>query len=65
MVQEGPATLTVREAAAYLHIGKNLCWLMVWEGKLPVIRFGRRVLIPKAALDKMLAEAQPQPVAGR
>jgi hypothetical protein len=27
------------------------------RGELPALRFGRRVVVPRAAIDKMLAEA--------
>ncbi len=59
MTEQVKGTMSVREMAAYLGIGKALAWDIVWQGKVPVIRFGRRVLIPKAALDRMLLDAKP------
>jgi excisionase family DNA binding protein len=50
-----PRTLTVEQAARELGIGRTLAFEMARTGRLPVIRFGRRVLIPRAALDRMLA----------
>ena len=46
--------LTVPEAAAMLGISRNFAYQLVKEGKLSSIRFGKRILIPRAALGKML-----------
>jgi len=48
-------TLTVRETARLLGISRGLAYEMARCGKLPVIRFGRRLLVPKRALGKMLS----------
>jgi len=47
-------TLTIKEAARLLGISRGLAYEMARRGKLPVVRFGRRVVIPKEALRKML-----------
>lgn len=47
-------TLTVDEAAHLLGISRGLAYELARSGKLPVIRFGRRILISKWALEKML-----------
>ena len=47
-------TLTVEEAAQVLGIGRTLAFAMVRSGQLPVIRLGRRVLVSRPALDRML-----------
>ena len=46
--------VTVPEAAEMLGISRNFAYQLVREGKLPSIRFGKRILIPIAALEKML-----------
>ncbi len=46
--------LTVPEAAAMLGISRNFAYELVKQGKLPAIKFGKRLLIPRAALEKML-----------
>ena len=46
--------VTVPEAAAMLGISRNFAYQLVREGKLPSIRFGKRILIPRVALEKML-----------
>ena len=51
-------TLTVEEAGNILGISRGLAYEMARCGKLPTIRFGHRILIPKAALEKMLNRPQ-------
>lgn len=52
-------TLSVEEAARMLGIGRNLCYDRVKTGEIPVIRIGRRLLVPRAALEKLLADPKP------
>ena len=47
-------TLNVEEAAKLLGISRNLGYQMAREGKLPTVHFGKRILISRAALYKML-----------
>lgn len=51
-------TLTVEEAAALLGIGRNSAYQAIARGELPVLRLGRRLLIPRAALERRLAEVR-------
>lgn len=46
--------ITVPEAAAMLGVSRNFGYELVKQGQLPVIRFGKRLLIPRAALERML-----------
>lgn len=50
-------TLTVDEAAERLGLSRPVAYQAVKRGEIPVIRIGRRILIPIAALEKMLANA--------
>lgn len=52
-------TLSVEEAAKVLGIGRNLCYDRVKTGEIPVIKIGRRLLVPRAALERLLAEPKP------
>jgi len=52
--------VTVPEAAEMLGISRNFAYQLVREGKLPSIRFGKRILIPKVALEKMLEKGVSQ-----
>jgi len=52
-------TLTVREAAKTLGISRGLAYQMVKMGKIPSVQFGRRVLVPRSALEKLLEAPKP------
>jgi len=51
-------TLSVEEAAHVLGIGRGLAYELARTGQLPVVRLGRRMVVPRAQLEAMLA-AQP------
>jgi excisionase family DNA binding protein len=50
-------TLTVEEAAARLGISRTLAYELARTGRLPVpvLRLGRRVLVSRLALERVLA----------
>ena len=54
MGAEEKAALSVRQAARLLGIGDNLAFRMVQEGRIPSVRLGRRILVPRRALERML-----------
>ncbi|GLQ05871.1 helix-turn-helix domain-containing protein [Sneathiella chinensis] len=47
-------TVTVQEAGNILGIGKSAAYHAVKSGKIPSIRIGRRILIPKEPLMELL-----------
>ncbi len=47
-------TLDVFKAAQLLGISRNLAYDMVKAGNLPVVKLGKRLLVPKKALEQML-----------
>ena len=47
-------TITVTEAAELLGISRGLAYEMVRTGKLPALRFGKRLIIPKIAVERLL-----------
>jgi len=47
-------TLNVNEAATVLGISRGLAYQLIQEKRLPTIKLGKRLLIPKVALEKML-----------
>jgi len=49
--------LTCDEVAEYLRISRPQAYLGVKRGDIPSIRVGRRILIPRVALEKLLANA--------
>jgi excisionase family DNA binding protein len=56
---EDKLTLSIEEAAKVLGIGRNLCYDRVKTGEIPVIKIGRRLLVPRSALEKLLANPKP------
>jgi excisionase family DNA binding protein len=50
-------TLTVEEAASALGISRSFAYEAIAKGEIPCIRIGKRILVPKIALEKMLASA--------
>jgi len=53
-LDELPDILTVPEVAKVLRLGRNTVYECVRTGALPSIKIGRRLLIPKAALLRLL-----------
>ncbi len=49
-----PDVLTVAETAKFLRLGRNTVYEAVRRHELPSVRIGRRLLIPKHALQKLL-----------
>ena len=47
-------TLTVDEAAYLLNISRGLTYELVARGELPAIRLGRRIVIPRVAMEELL-----------
>ena len=45
---------TVPEAAQMLGFSRNFGYELARTGQIPILRFGTRMLVPKAAFDKML-----------
>ncbi len=54
-----PDTLTIEETAKRLRIGLNSEYASVKLGDIPSIRIGRRLLVPRAALEALLAAGEP------
>ena len=47
-------TLTVEEAGELLGISRALAYEMARTGRLPTLRFGKRIVVPKKAIESML-----------
>ena len=52
-----PDVLTVAEVAKVLRIGRNAAYDSIQRGEIPSVRFGRRIVVPKAALMALLMGA--------
>ena len=48
---------TIEEAAELLKIGRSGAYEAARRRDIPVLRIGRRWVVPRVALDKMLADA--------
>jgi len=51
--------MSVEATAKALHISRNLAYKAARDGRLPCIRIGRRLLVSRRALEKLLEEPQP------
>ena len=47
-------TLTIPETAKRLGIGRNQAYEAAKRGEIPTIRLGKRILVPRAALERLL-----------
>ena len=60
---EAPAekrlTYTLDEAAQRLGISRALAYEAAHRGELPICRIGRRMLVPRAALARLLEDGSP------
>ena len=55
-------TLSIDQTAEILGISRGLVYGLVARGELPSIRFGRRILVLKKAIDKLVnADDAPAP----
>lgn len=50
-------TLSVEEAALMLGISRALAYELVRRGELPRLQLGRRIVVPRQALEKLVASA--------
>ncbi len=53
-------TLSVPEAGKALGVGRSSSYEAARTGQIPTIRIGKRILVPIAALERMLAQASPE-----
>ncbi len=56
--QIGRQTYTVTEAAKQLGIGRNAAYEAARKGEIPVIRIGKRLLVPRLALERLLTNGK-------
>jgi excisionase family DNA binding protein len=56
-----PRVVTVDEAAKILRLGRQSVYEAVHRREIPALRIGRRLVIPLAALDRLLAGETEHP----
>lgn len=57
MVESERLVLTVVAAGELLGVCRATAYMLARTGQIPTIRLGRRLVVPKSALERMLAEA--------
>ncbi len=57
MLGQERITLTIVEVAALLGISRALAYELVKRGELPSLRLGRRVVVPRKALEAFVEAA--------
>jgi excisionase family DNA binding protein len=50
-------TISIPEAAQELGISRNGAYEAAKRGEIPTVRIGRRLLVPRDAIDRLLAQA--------
>ncbi len=53
-------TYTIPEAAKALGVGRNAAYAAAQRGELPTVKIGRRLLVPRLGLEKLLAEPRKE-----
>lgn len=51
------AVLSVSQCAKYLNISRTSAYQACLTGELPTVKIGKRILIPRVALERMMTEA--------
>jgi excisionase family DNA binding protein len=53
-------TYTVEEAAVVLGVSRSVAYVACRTGDIPAVRIGRRLVVPKLALDRMLSGSRDE-----
>jgi len=56
---DGRSTFTVEETAEILGLSRCAAYAAAKKGEIPVVRIGRRAIVPRVALERKLAGASP------
>jgi excisionase family DNA binding protein len=51
-----PETISIDEAAVLLSVARNTAYAAAKRGEIPTIKIGRRMLVPREQIEKMLSE---------
>jgi excisionase family DNA binding protein len=54
-------TYSIDEASNLLGVSRVSLYNAAKAGELPTVKFGKRILVPRAALEQMLAGPTPKP----
>lgn len=50
-------TYTIPEAAKILGVGRSAAYEAARQGQIPIVKIGKRKLVPKVALERLLDDA--------
>lgn len=50
-----PMTISIPEAGRLLGLGRNAAYEAARRREIPVLRFGRKLRVPRVALERLLA----------
>lgn len=56
-MEQEKLTYTIQETCKLLGIGKGKGYQLAHAGLLPVLKFGKRMVVPKYALEQMMKQA--------
>ena len=54
MSSDAKLTLNVGEAAALLGVSRGTAYTLAKNGQIPVVKLGKRLLVPRAAFERLL-----------
>lgn len=57
-----PLVLTVQETAIQLRLSLNSTYDAIKRGDIPSVKIGRRIVVPRAALERLLEQAGTEQV---
>ncbi len=57
--EEEPLVYSPNETRKLLKISRGLMYEAINTGQIPSIRIGRRLLVPRSALEKLLTDPKP------
>ena len=58
LLKEYPEIMTIAEVAKALRIGKNKTYDLVKAGKLPVLKLGGKIIVPKMCLVSFILDTK-------
>ena len=58
-IKDHRKTYTVPEAGEVLGIGRSAAYEAARTGQIPTIKIGKRILVPRAALERLLENPVP------
>jgi excisionase family DNA binding protein len=59
-VNETKKVLSVEEAGKLLGLGRSAAYAAVNRGQIPTLRFGRKLVVPVAELERLVGERSGQ-----